>query len=392
MATAFPENELPIQTFIQVEQLIRSTFDKIIRTATEKRDQLLVQLNNMRLEYLKKEETRNKQVSDIEKLISHLTEASIQQNQIVRLQKKQIDDLKKEQKNYETPTPVPFPNFRTDGLESLLGQLRGLGAVEELGGLYRERINPIRKFGKEGDKKGELRYPFGLAVYKNEFIYIADTSNSRIQIFSLVGKFLSEFGKGELTLPVSIAFFDKWVFVGDYSPGAVLKFQISNNKSVCQTARGVLDHISGITVDTNGEVFVADCDNNRIAVLNSALNLDREIGKGQLQSPRDVKINNNNIFVADNNVVNNIQVFTKSGLIIRSFIKLENGTGNIYFCFSLNNNIIVSDFVNMSIQIFTIEGQLIHKIVCQSNPNAIAVVNNNNNIICACNNGIVCIY
>ena len=70
-----------------------------------------------------------------------------------------------------------------------------------------------------------------------------------------------------------------------------------------------------------------------------------------------------------------IYVFTKSGDIIRSFIKLEKGTGPIYLCFDLYNNIIVSDYRSNSIQIFTIEGQLIHKIVCESNPKGIAVDN-----------------
>ena len=42
-------------------------------------------------------------------------------------------------------------------------------------------------------------------------------------------------------------------------------------------------------------------------------------------------------------------------------------------------------------QIFTINGLLIHKIVCESNPTGIAV-DNDNNIICVCHNGIVYMY
>ena len=393
MATRFPETKQPMQTFIEVEQLIRSTFDRIIGTATERRDQLLVQLNDMRLEYLNKEETRKKQVSDIQKLISQLMEASIQQNPIVRLQEKQIESLGEERKKYETPTPVPVPSFRTEGLESLLEQLRGLGPVHDVGAHYREKINPIRQFGRAGGKKGELNCPSGIALYRNESIYIVDTDNQRIQIFSTAGEFLSEFGKGQLSYPYSIALYDKWVFVGDLgSPWtAVCKFLISNNKFICQSARDVLGDPNGITVDTDGEVLVADYNNNRIAVLNLELELVREIGKGKLKFPRDVKVNNNNIIVADNSEINNIHIFTKSGDNIRSFIKLDKGTGYVYFCLDLNNNIIVSDFIKKSIQIFTIAGELIHKIVCESNPAGI-VVDNNNNIICACENGIVCIY
>ena len=181
------------------------------------------------------------------------------------------------------------------------------------------------------------------------------------------------------------------MFVSDFNHNAAFKFQITNNKYVCQNAKGELDRPLCITVDTNGEVLVADCYNNRIAILNLELKLVRKIGKDKLKRPRDVKINKNNIFVADNNEINNIHIFTESGDIIRSFIKLDNGTGPIHFCFDLYNNIIVSDYRSNSIQIYTINGVLIHKIVCKDYPRGIAV-DNNNNIICVCYDNVVYIY
>ena len=391
MATIFPQSELPTNAFIEVEQLIRSTFDRIIRAATERRDELLVRLNDMKLDYLNQEETRKKQISELEKMIKQLKEMTIEQNQFLKLQEDQIKNMQKEQRKYENPTPVPVPAFRTEGLESLLEQLRGYGTVEEVGGPYKERIKPVKKFGKFGEKKEEFNSPRGLTLYRNESIYIADRDNSRIQIFTTAGKFVAEFGKRQLGFPRSIALNDKWVFVSDCYHNAVFKFQITNNKFVCQSAKGELNYPYGITVDTNGEVLVADYRNNRIAILNSELKLVRKIGKDKLIQPRDVKINKNNIFVADNNENNNIHIFTQSGDIIRSFIKLDNGLGPIHFCFDLYNNIIVSDFTSKSIQIYKINGELIHKIVCKTYPTGIAV-DNNNNIICAGYDSVVYIY
>ena len=389
MATRFPEIQLPTNTFVEAEQLIRSTFDRIIGAATERRDQLLVRLNDMKLDYLNKEETRKKQVSELEKMIKQQREMNIEQNPIVKLKEEQVNNLQKELKKYENPTQLL--GYSTEGLESLLEQLRGFGSVEEIWRLYRAKINPVRKFGKEGKKKGELNCPQGLTLHRNESIYIADTGINRIQIFSTGGEFVAEFGKGKLNSPYTIALNDKWVFVGDISHKAVFKFQITNNKYVCRSAKGELDYPYGITVDTNGEVLVADCRNNRIAVLNSELKLVREIGKDKVRYPCDVKIHKNNIFVADNNEINNIHIFTQSGDKIKSFMKLENGTYSIYLCFDLYNNIIVSDSSSKSIQIYTINGELIHKIVCTSYPRGIAV-DNNNNIICVCNDGVVYIY
>ena len=238
------------------EQLIRSIFDRIIGAATERRDQLLVQLNDMKLDYLNKEDTRKKHESELEKMIKQLKEMNIEQNPIVKLNEEQIKNLQKELKKYENPTPVPFPAVNTEGLESLLEQLRRYGTVEEIGGPYRNKINPVTKFGTKGKKKGELNYLLGLTLYRNESIYIADTGNSRIQIFSTAGKFVAEFVKEQLNSPYSIALNDKWVFVSDFSHKAVFKFQITNNKYVCQSAKGELHNPYGITVDTNGEVLV----------------------------------------------------------------------------------------------------------------------------------------
>ena len=290
-----------------------------------------------------------------------MREMNIAQNPIVQVQEDQIKNLQKELKEYENPTQVPVPGYSSEGLESLFEQLREFGTVEDVGGTYREKINPVKKFGTEGKEKGELNDPRGLSLYRNESIYIADTHNSRIQIFSTAGKFIAEFGKEQLHWPHSIALNDKWVFVSDYINSAVIKFQITNNKYVCQSTKGELNFPSGITVDTNGEVLVADYYNNRIAIFNSELKLVREIGKDKLKYPLDVKINKNDIFVADNNEINNIHIFTKSGDIIRSFIKLDKGTGGISFCFDLYNNIIVSDYWSRSVQIYTINGEIIHK-------------------------------
>ena len=285
MASRFPQRELPVNAFVEAEQRIRSSFDRIIGAATERRDQLLVQLNDMKLDYLKKEWTRKKQVSELEKIIKKLKEMNIEQNTIVKVQEQQIKHLQKELKNYENPTPIPVPGYSTKVLESLLEQLRGCGTIEEVGAPYRERIIPVKKFGTKGKEKGEFNFPNGLTLYRNESIYIADTHNSRIQIFSTAGKFVAEFGKEQLNKPYAIALYDKWVFVSDYSHNAVFKFQISNNKFVCQSAKGELVWPFGITVDTNGEVLVADCNNNRIAILNSELKLVRKIGKDLWKRP-----------------------------------------------------------------------------------------------------------
>ncbi|KAI6661697.1 NHL repeat protein [Oopsacas minuta] len=88
-----------------------------------------------------------------------------------------------------------------------------------------------------------------------------------------------------------------------------------NNRITDLLYRGVNGCVGNplsLTTDTNGEVLVADSINNAIVVFSSDLEFIREIGKDKLRSPRDVKINNNKIFVEDNNKITNIYIFSKS--------------------------------------------------------------------------------
>ncbi|KAI6660627.1 hypothetical protein LOD99_10359 [Oopsacas minuta] len=378
MATKYPD-EIPTNHFEIAGQLIHSTFEKIIRIVTERRDQLLEQLFDIKQDYLNKENTRKKLLADLEKLIQQLMETSIQKNQVVKLQEEQMRQTRAEIHKNENETPIPIPSLNTEGLDSLIEQMGKLGSIQDIAVPYRNKTEPIRKIGGKGSKKGELYSPVGLAL-DGDKIYIADANNNIIQIFSTEGKFIHEFGKGQLYSPYGIALHKEWVFISDGVLDAVYKFSKTYYKLVKSAKEGVSVPL-GLTTDTNGEVLVADYNNNRIAVFSSNLEFIRQIGKYKLRYPSDVKINNNKIFVADNNKINNIHIFSKSGDLWKSFIKLENGEGSIFLCFDLYNNIIISNNKGNSINIFTKDGQLIHKIKC-NNPTGI-VVNDNFDIICA---------
>ncbi|KAI6655453.1 RING finger protein nhl-1-like, partial [Oopsacas minuta] len=309
MATKYPD-EIPTNHFELTEQLIHSTFEKIIIIATERRDQLLVQLFDIKQDYLNKENTRKKQIVDLKKLIQQLMETSIQQNEVVKFQEEQMRQTRAEIQKHENETPIPIPSLNTEGLDSLLKQMGMLGSFQDITVPYRNKTEPSRSIGGKGSKKGELRYPRGLAL-DGDKIYVADARNRRIQIFSTEGKFIHEFGKGQLDDPYGIALNKEWVFISDSGLHAVLKFSKTNYKLI-KSVKEIVDYPLGLTTNTNGEVLVVDYNNNRIAVFSSDLEFIREIGKYKLRYPSDVKINNNKIFVVDNNEINNIHIFSKS--------------------------------------------------------------------------------
>ncbi|KAI6656078.1 hypothetical protein LOD99_11333, partial [Oopsacas minuta] len=309
MATKYPE-EIPINHFELTEQLIHSTFEKIIRIVTERRHQLLVQLFYIKQDYLRKEDARKKKIADLKKMIRHFNVMSIRQNEVVKFQEDQIRQTRAEIQKYEKETPVPFSSFNNEGLDSLIEQLEKLGSIQDVAVPYNKKTEPIRRTGKPGSKKGELYSPVGLAL-DGDKINLADANNGRIQIFSTEGKFIHEFGKGQRLTPYGIALHNEWVFIGDWRLNAIFKYS-KMKYTLIKSAKEGVSVPRGLTTDTNGEVLVADWYYNIIAVFSSDLEFIREIGNDKLKYPHDVKINNNQIFVVDNNEMNYIHIFSKS--------------------------------------------------------------------------------
>ena len=377
----YSEDEFDIikfDSYKEVEVLIYRTFEKIITTAVARRDRLVRELNEMKLEYLRKEETRIKQNTELERDLRDLRRRDTRVCGERDFINEEIIRVKAEIKISKTPTIFPVPQLCTESFQILLQQLEGFAYVRGTAGPYNDKVVPYRISGGRGRGRGEFNDPKGIVLDENQQIFVADFLNQRVQVLSKEGKFVAEFGNSYLFRPYGIAIYRNWVFVSDKQFGIVFKFLLTNYKMVSKSGKGKLASPSGLTVDEDGEVLVADCGNNRIAVLNSELKPIREIGKGTLTSPQDIKIQINRLFVVDNNTKRNLHIFSKQGELLKSIIKLENGSRNIFFCFDLYNSILVSDFAANSIKLFTMDGKLIHRIQSTASPTGIAVTDNFN--------------
>src|SRR5688500_6722345 len=75
---------------------------------------------------------------------------------------------------------------------------------------YSQKFSYIPSWSEQGFMKGRLLWPEGIAVDQEGNVYVADTANSRIQVFSSNGTFISTIGKygttnGTLRSPTGIA-------------------------------------------------------------------------------------------------------------------------------------------------------------------------------------------
>jgi DNA-binding beta-propeller fold protein YncE len=138
--------------------------------------------------------------------------------------------------------------------------------------VFDDRGNKLFQFGTPGTAPGQLKDPRGVGFDAAGNLYVADTGNSRIQVFALGATSATllrswpDTGGDFRGLTVDQA--KGWVYVVNAGAGTVDKFDLLGNRLLSfggwGTAPGkFLDGGRGVTVDGDGNVWVGDMPNFR---------------------------------------------------------------------------------------------------------------------------------
>ena len=136
---------------------------------------------------------------------------------------------------------------------------------------------PIVAMGKPGTGDGEFNRAEGLDVDAQDRIYVADSCNHRIQIFSRDGKWLKTYGKagrglGELSYPYDVRV-DRAgrQYVCEFGNSRIQVFGTNNEPLEIIGGPGArpgqFNNPWAIALDSQGNVFVADAGNHRVQKL-----------------------------------------------------------------------------------------------------------------------------
>ena len=234
------------------------------------------------------------------------------------------------------------------------------------------------QFGAFGTECGQFRNPRSVSCTIRSDIVVADSENNRVQVFSKTGEFLRQFGTrgaapGELDNPcgLTVDLRTNDIVVADHNNHRVQVFDESGRPLLCFGSKGSEDgqllFPRGVVVDLQGNYIVTDRHNHRVQVFGPTGAFVRKFGlegygDGELQAPVGVGILSTTDIVVSENRNNRLQVFDREGGKVA--ILGSNGTLSfpLYLFVDSNDNILVADFANDRVLVYTHLGRLVSTI------------------------------
>jgi len=148
------------------------------------------------------------------------------------------------------------------------------GLVERIQRFTHHGTNFIQAFGSPGTAIGQLNRAEGLGIGPDDRLYVADSCNHRVQIFSADGKFLSAFGKagsgkGEMSYPYDVRIDGEGNrFVCEFGNSRVQVFDAEGRTIEVLGGAGAepgeMNNPWAIALDSRGNLYVADSANHRV--------------------------------------------------------------------------------------------------------------------------------
>ena len=151
------------------------------------------------------------------------------------------------------------------------------GLRERVQSFARQQTKWLTTIGREGAAPGEFNRPEGLAFDAQGRLYVADSCNHRIQVFTRDGQWIAAYGKpgtktNELSYPYDVRVDDfGFQFVCEFGNSRIHVFD-REQRAVevigrAGSAPGEFSNPWSIALDSQGNLYVADAQNHRVQKL-----------------------------------------------------------------------------------------------------------------------------
>ncbi len=132
---------------------------------------------------------------------------------------------------------------------------------------------PLQAWGGQGNGKGQFQEPRGIAIDVKNRVYVADTGNRRIQVFTGDGAFLAQWNRGDQPFvePVAVVVNSKGeILVLDSGPCWIYRFS-ADGKYLDKFGgpEAQLYHPRGMAIDAKDAIYVADTGGARYLIFDA---------------------------------------------------------------------------------------------------------------------------
>ena len=373
MAERYTREEAPL-VIHPTEANINEHFNKLIYRLNQRREEMIHQFSERRAAVTTRKNMLQQLIDSKAEIQGRMKENPL--HSMLERTTEEIDTKMRDLQVTQKETEVVF-ECDTTQLEqtiSVLGQLveREIFSTPDYPALQQPSIS----VAKLGTAEGELYFPNKVAFNeKSQIIYITNAvfGVSNISVFSVTGEYIDRVCVRQfhfqVSLPSGIAISGDNAFVSDTMLHCVFKFKFPTFISVSKVGKkgtgvGKFRVPCNLTV-ADGYVYVADRDNNRIAVMSTGLQHSNYITHQTMTRPHDVKVYNNQLYIMSDTGSPCLHVFSLTGEKIRSLItRDEDGNAQVRRCYSFcldkKLNILMADHGAHNIKVFSQEGALLH--------------------------------
>ena len=360
---------VPMPNVDPIEAQIHETFDRLVSCLNERRNELVTRYREI--------QARPTDRARMERELLALkadTEQRIQMNLLRETQSKILAELEQKLEEVRAPLPDTRVKFLSDTIH-LEREIAGVGEIieEEVPVIPRyDRIRCVVAVGKKGRAPGELYDPQGVAIDENtRDIYVTEGFGSRVSVFSKTGDFLNTFSHQGMNRPWGIALHRDNIYVTTWISDLVFHFKMQQQiRHVATFGSGKgssdeqLNNPRGLTVSTDGDVFVADCNNHRIKILDQSLRFKRHVTHQSMKNPLDVKLTRYEMYVlCDSSPC--VRVLSLAGEMTRSLVTRGDGMqvySARFFCLDPKQNLLISDYGAHDVKIFSEDTTYLHTV------------------------------
>ena len=410
MATANPLREDNYELELsRVREKIKTKFVELIDCLKARESELLRQLDNILTSYLsyriELEKISDRKIEIEETKIYH--QNKLQSSRIKSVHENFISQLDTELESIETPIEPKMVSFECDN-NKMLAELNNLGKLVEKvrsGIDYKSKKQPLVSVCKRGNGTGQLDNPCGVTYdSRTGNLYVVNFSSHCVKVFDSTAMYLFEFGDNDrariMNSPRGITICGDRILITQGTSmnlSCILQYQLDGTfvSKIGKQGTGALEFNwpVGLTIDEySGDIYICDCGNKRIQVLNKDFSFNSQFGIESLKAPRDVKLTKEFIFVLDQSNPC-LHLFNYNHILQKSVISRGKGMligESLRFFIDNNGYILISDAFSSSIRIFNSHFELFHHISVSPIPIGITV-DNKDRVIVVCQSDKDCL-